>query len=268
MKPAVPAKLLLILVSMLLSSAGCSNSHVITPKSARMQGSDGKVSSAGKLKGTQKPYHVHNKTYYPLPSAKGYRESGIASWYGPDFHGRQTSSGERYDMHAETAAHKTLPMGTMLLVKNRENGKKTVVRVNDRGPFVKNRIIDLSYESAKKLGILDRGTARVEIIALGETEGEARQQGEETAPRFKKMPDFDRGKFYVQVGAYTNRENAELLARSFLRRGRNVAIQTFFTPDRTFYRVQVFAGTSLKTARLYQQQLAGERFPGAFVIAR
>lgn len=92
------------------------------------------VAAKQRTPGTQRPYIINNRTYYPLPSADGYVESGIASWYGRDFHGRPTSNGETYDMHNITAAHKLLPMHTMLLVQNQENGKKVVVRVNDRSP--------------------------------------------------------------------------------------------------------------------------------------
>ena len=100
----------------------------------------------------------------------GYREQGIASWYGEPFHGRRTSNGEVYNMYGPTAAHKTLPMHTILLVRNLDNGRSTVVRINDRGPFVRERVIDLSYTKAQELGVLARGTARVEIVALEEME--------------------------------------------------------------------------------------------------
>jgi rare lipoprotein A len=116
---------------------------------------------------TQRPYVINGITYYPIPSAAGYAEMGLASWYGEPFHGRRTANGEIYDMYGETAAHKTLPMDTILLVKNLENGKSSVVRINDRGPFVQERIIDLSYSKAQHLGIIGKGTAKVEIVALG-----------------------------------------------------------------------------------------------------
>ncbi len=261
-------KLFTLLSLIAILSVGCSNSNVANSGPYKQLDQIKPIPPKSKLKGTQKPYHINNKTYYPLPTAQGYRETGLASWYGSDFHGKKTSNGERYNMNARTAAHKTLPMGTVLLVKNRENGKKTTVRINDRGPFVEDRIIDLSYVTARELGILGKGTAKVEIIALGETTEEPGGEKEQSTPHFKKVPDFNFGKFYIQIGAYTNQQNAEHLARSFLRKGRNVAIQQFFTPQNTYYRVQVFAGTSLKNAHLFQQQLANSRFPGAFIIAR
>lgn len=114
----------------------------------------------------QKSYVVLGKRYYPLSTAKGYRETGIASWYGQKFHGRKTATGEVYDMYKMTAAHKTLPLPSYVEVKNLSNGRKIVVRVNDRGPFHGGRIIDLSYTAASKLGIIGRGTGRVEVTAI------------------------------------------------------------------------------------------------------
>ena len=135
-------------------------------------------------------------TYVPIPSAKGYRERGVASWYGEPFHGRHTSNGEIYNMYGDTAAHKTLPMGTILLVRNLDNGRSSVVRINDRGPFVRERIIDLSYTKARELGVVARGTARVEIVALEEagerslpSMGEPRAGAAEPAPGAGSGPD-------------------------------------------------------------------------------
>lgn len=117
------------------------------------------------------PYTVFGVRYYPLTDADGYYERGIASWYGKKFHGRRTSSGEIYDMYAMTAAHQTLPLPSYVRVRNLENRRTVVVRVNDRGPFLHNRLIDLSYAAAAKLGIIGRGTGIVEIesLAAGET---------------------------------------------------------------------------------------------------
>lgn len=110
-----------------------------------------------------KPYTVAGSTYYPLKTVKGFSETGVASWYGKKFHGRKTASGERYNQNKMTAAHKTLPFGTNVRVKNIENGKSVVVRINDRGPFKKGRIIDVSRAAAKKLGMINSGTAKVNI---------------------------------------------------------------------------------------------------------
>lgn len=118
---------------------------------------------AKKSKGT---YSVFGKTYTVAKSSKHYEEKGVASWYGRRFHKKRTSSGERYNMYSMTAAHKTLPFATRLVVTNVKNGRKVIVRVNDRGPFVSNRVIDLSYGAAKKLGIIGKGLARVHVKAV------------------------------------------------------------------------------------------------------
>lgn len=119
----------------------------------------------GKRK-TGNPYQILGKTYYPLKSSEGYRRKGIASWYGKDFHGKKTANGEIYNMYAMTAAHPTLPIPTYVRVTNIENGLSTVVRVNDRGPFLRGRIIDLSYAAASTLGMAEKGTSPVLLEAL------------------------------------------------------------------------------------------------------
>lgn len=116
--------------------------------------------------GNRSPYMVFGRTYHVMPSADGYAEEGLASWYGRKFHGRNTSNGERYDMFELTAAHKSLPLPTWLQVTNLANGRSTIVRVNDRGPFHEDRIIDLSYAAAVKLGFADRGVARVRLEVI------------------------------------------------------------------------------------------------------
>ncbi len=117
-------------------------------------------------KGKSNSYVALNRRYRVMSSSRGYRARGIASWYGTQFHGRKTSNGERYNMFAMTAAHRSLPLPTYVKVTNLENGKSVVVRVTDRGPFHKDRIIDLSYVAAAKLGILGRGTGRVEVESI------------------------------------------------------------------------------------------------------
>jgi len=113
------------------------------------------------------PYVVFGHRYVPLATADGYRARGTASWYGRKFHGRRTSNGEHYDMYAMSAAHKTLPLPSYVKVRNLDNGREVIVRVNDRGPFLHNRLIDLSYAAANRLGVVKTGTARVEVTAVG-----------------------------------------------------------------------------------------------------
>ena len=125
------------------------------------------ITSQDRHKTTMRNYNVFGKTYNPTYIETGETMSGIASWYGPDFHGKLTSNGETYNMYDMTAAHKTLPMNTIVKVTNLENGLKTVVRINDRGPFVGTRIIDLSNTAAKEIGMLNAGTASVKVEVLG-----------------------------------------------------------------------------------------------------
>lgn len=149
--------------------------------------------------GNQSPYTVLGKTYTVLPTSKGYHERGVASWYGSKFHGRRTSSGEPYDMHLATAAHKSLPLPSYVEVKNLDNGRKMIVKVNDRGPFHAGRIIDLSYAAAIKLGVDQTGTANVEVRAI-DVGGSARASA--------KLPDGT----FLQVGAFKSKQSARELA--------------------------------------------------------
>ncbi len=224
-----------------------------------------KISNESSIKYTQRPYIINNKVYYPIPSAQGYSEKGVASWYGRKFHGRKTSNGETYNMYGKTAAHKTLPMNTMLLVKNLENGKKSIVRINDRGPFAKRRIIDLSFHTAKELGIIKNGTAKVVIIALAEKKNFT--SGKRTSPKLNAQ-SFNTGQFYVQVGSFTVKKNADRLAKKFTVQKRNVLIKKFVNEKKIFFRVWVFAGKTLNKARRVEKYLSLNGFPDSFVIAR
>lgn len=152
-------------------------------------------------RGNPPVYEVFGQRYYTMTSSAGYVERGIASWYGDEFHGRDTSSGEPYDMHLMTAAHTRLPIPCYVEVTNLENGRTAVVRVNDRGPFKKNRLIDLSFAAAKELGITGKGTGLVEVRAMGTT----------PAPQPVPLLDPGRGSIYIQVGAFGNPENAAQL---------------------------------------------------------
>jgi rare lipoprotein A len=154
-------------------------------------------------------YEVFGERYVVLPTAQGYSERGVASWYGPDFHGGATSSGERYDMYAMTAAHKTLPLPAYVRVTNLQNGRSVVVRVNDRGPFSKNRIIDLSYVAAAKLDMIRDGTALVEVVAVGP--GSSPEQPAAAVP--------PQHLFYAQAGAFADESNARRLAQQLAASG-------------------------------------------------
>ena len=165
--------------------------------------------------GNKSPYTVLGETYSVLPEANGYVERGIASWYGNKFHGFTTSTFEKYDMYAYSAASKTLPLPSYARVTNLENGRSVVVRVNDRGPFVQNRVVDLSYVAAVKIGVWPKGTAMVEVRAIDPAHPEA----EPAAPRVVSArasaaaPEkTHKPALYLQVGAYGDRANAERAA--------------------------------------------------------
>ena len=157
----------------------------------------GGTSSSGGLPGSD-CYTEFGGRYCPMTSAEGFVETGLASWYGEEFHGRPTALGEPYDMYAMTAAHKTLPLPTRVRVTNLENGRRADLRVNDRGPFVAGRVIDLSYAAARELGVVRPGTARVRVEAL--------------EPGGLGRPDSVTGTHaYLQTGAFAYRENAAKL---------------------------------------------------------
>lgn len=154
--------------------------------------------------GNPNSYTVMGKTYYLMDSSEGFQQKGIASWYGNKFHGQRTSSGEDYDMYAMTAAHKTMPIPAFVEVTNIDNGRKAIVKVNDRGPFHEGRIIDLSYAAATKLGVAQTGTANVTIRVMT-TDAEKNLQRSGT---FVESPVSEGDKLYVQVAAFSTEENA------------------------------------------------------------
>ena len=190
------------------------------------------------------PYTVRGITYYPLRSAVGFKQQGIASWYGPKFHGKTTASGERYNQHELTCAHTILPFGTTIRVTNLENQHSILVRVNDRGPFVKNRVIDLSKAAATQLKIIGKGSARVFL------EYYDKGQAKITGPK------------YIQVGAFENHDNSTRLSQDLSQGG-------FF--GRTIesspglYLVQIGPFNDAQSLEINLQKVH-EHFPQAFVV--
>lgn len=177
-------------------------------------------------KGNPPFYNVLGKRYFVLKESTGYVERGIASWYGPGFHAASTSNGERYDMYAMTAAHKTLPLPCFVQVTNLRNGRSVVVRVNDRGPFKDGRIIDLSYTAASKLDMLRDGTTFVEVRAL--------------TPENEPATTPGASPIYVQAGAFSSESNAaELLTRLRASGVKNGSLSENQVGGRTLYRVKV-----------------------------
>lgn len=160
--------------------------------------------------GNPESYVVHGRRYRVSETAEGYVAEGTASWYGSKFHGRRTSSGETYDMYALTAAHRSLPLPTYVHVTNLDNGKSLVVRVNDRGPFHDDRLIDLSYAAAVKLGFADSGTAPVRVRALNPGGADEADEAEaQTASVEGEVADETEGTVVIQVGAFAHFANAQ-----------------------------------------------------------
>lgn len=175
-------------------------------------------------------YEVFGKRYTVLPTAAGYVEKGVASWYGPTFHGELTSMGEKYDMYAMSAAHKTLPLPAYARVTNLKNGRSVVVRINDRGPFVANRIIDLSYTAASRLDMLREGTSMVEVRALIPGQPDPLTRSAEQPPQ----------QLFVQAGAFSDARNAEGLVGRLRASGfSNVAMASRLDGKPPLYRVRL-----------------------------
>lgn len=211
---------------------------------------------------TQKPYTVAGKRYEPLSSHEGFKQEGIASSYGQEFHGRRTSNGETFDMYAMTAAHKTLPMGVYVRVLHQRTGSEVVVRINDRGPFVRDRIIDLSEAAAGRLGILQEGLAPVKVTALG-----YRADGLGGATGYQPPASYDSGTFSIQVGAFTIKANAYRYADELKRKFDTADVQEAVIGGTQYYRVRLGRYTSLRIAQASQEQYERKGFKGCFVVA-
>lgn len=257
-------------------------------------------------------YEVAGHRYVVLASAAGYRERGVASWYGPDFHGLKTATGERYDMFAMTAAHKTLPIPCYARVTNLSNGRNVVVRINDRGPFVSNRIIDLSYTAASKLDMIRNGTAFVDVEVISPanpsagpslpvttqaasaasvgvssvppvtvppeaapsaaaTGAAAKPAGAApsaaaSAPALPSMPPpaaVASGRFYIQVGAFAQADNAQRVARKLRDAGLEHVFTLAPTGDDPLQRVRIGPIASVQQFDVLIAKLSALGYPGA-----
>lgn len=219
--------------------------------------------------GNPKNYKVLGKWYSVKESSAGYREKGIASWYGKKFHGHRTSSGETYNMYAMTAAHKTLPLPTYVRVTHLDNGKSVVVKVNDRGPFHENRIIDLSYSAAKKLGVTAKGTGAVEVTAINP---ETFQQTQSYQPKIHRTsalasyPAKSQFKLYLQVGAFSSQLNANKLRKRLSRMFKKQKIHSDFASDKNIYRVRIGPLASVAIADKLSLYLNNKGIPSAQII--
>jgi rare lipoprotein A len=218
------------------------------------------------LKGWEKPYEVNGERYEPMRRSEAehvrFVEEGIASWYGKDFHGKYTSNGEIYDMYGMTAAHKTLPLGVSVKVTNQANGRETVVRVNDRGPFIRGRIIDLSYSAANVLGVVGPGTAPVRIEALGFQEKDSVGHIAYRQPRSYTVDSYS-----VQVGAFTVQDNARRLSAQLQARYGYAGVHEGWVGGQRFYRVRAGRYPNLEVAEAARLSFEANGYPNSFVVA-
>jgi len=204
--------------------------------------------------GSVLPYRVDGRVYYPLDDSSGFVQEGVASWYGPDFHGKPTSNGEVYNMNSLTAAHKTLPFNSVVLVTHRESGKSVTVRINDRGPFVGERIIDLSYGAANELGITETGTAPVSLrVIRGATA---------SPPRNAIGASAKKGIYSVQVGVFEDLDNARIISHQF----DNSRIFAVNQSDRKLYKVLVGKYSHYEKALEPMDELRLQGFEEAFIV--
>lgn len=208
--------------------------------------------------GNKNPYTVLGKTYQLIPVGDSYIERGVASWYGTKFHGRNTANGERYNLYAMTAAHTTLPIPSYVKVTNLDNNRSTVVRVNDRGPFHGNRIIDLSYAAAVKLGYAEQGTARVEVelIDLREQSRYEKQGGTKAVGQ----------RFFLQVGAFKSVDLANQL-RAELKLITSEEVNVSPSQPKGFYRVKIGPITGLAKVQQLSERLMASNMGQPRLIA-
>jgi rare lipoprotein A len=249
---------LLLLVTVLLASGmtftGCSRKQH-TVKSS-------KYTSKARHKSTMRSYRVHGRSYSPTYVRVGQVMKGISSWYGPNFHGKLTSNGERYNMYDYTAAHKTLPMNTILRVTNKNNGRVVRVRINDRGPFVGSRIIDLSKAAAKAIGMIGTGTAPVRLEVIGFAT-KNKMPTNQQLKRSKKQY-VESGNFALQIGSFSKIQGAIKTQEKFDGiDGYKTIIKDVQTPNGRMYKVWLRGFKSEKEARDYK---AISRFKTAFII--
>lgn len=217
-------------------------------------------------RGNPSSYVVHGRRYFVLDNASGFRQRGLASWYGTKFHGRRTSSGEVYDMYAMTAAHKTLPIPIYVHVRNLENGRSAIVKVNDRGPFIEGRIIDLSWAAARKLGVDGPGTAKVEISVLERGQVEPDNEVRTIALADSAGQDVP---LFVQTGSFSNYVNASNMVRSLLALDESaVRISRLETDSGELYRVRVGPLYDMDEANAILLRLRNKGFLTARIVVQ
>lgn len=246
-----------LLVIVLMS--GCSTMNKLNPfpQHVHSSPSSGKGTESPRAYAPKtKPYTVMGVRYYPLKSAHGYDEVGYASWYGSDFHGKKTATGDIYNMYAMTAAHKTLPLGTRVKVTNLSNGRSVYLTVNDRGPFVRGRTIDLSYGAAQKLGSVEKGVIKVRITAVGTAPAPAGHTVASASSRY-----------HVRVGAYSDQRNAARVHQQLKQAGYvHSHIKRISSNGRTLHVVQAGTYASRHQADRVLDRLK-RAFPSSYITS-
>lgn len=218
--------------------------------------------SSNMHRATMRSYVVNGKRYYPTKVSIGDYFSGMASWYGRDFHGKLTSNGERYNMYAFTAAHKILPMNTMVKVTNLRNNKTQIVRINDRGPFVKSRIIDLSYAAAKSLGYANKGTTPVRLEVVG-FNGRVNSNSYSDGYSSQNVQSMSVGDFLIQLGAFRNADGSKRFAKTVQNRyAYKAVIKESYLNGSPIYRVYLRGFQSEEEAKDF---IKNQNLKGAFI---
>lgn len=255
--------LILFAISLIILFTGCSTRGVTASYSGDKNDYSSGVDKKTYSHPTMKPYVIRGIKYYPTVVSVGDEFSGNASWYGPDFHGKLTSNGETYNMYDMTAAHKTLPMNTIVKVTNKRNGLSTVVRVNDRGPFVATRIIDLSKTAAEKISMLGPGTAAVSIEILG-----FHAKGSKIIPSAKELQSEPQNKslsgFALQIASFSNINGAIRTQEKYDKTdGYRTKIKDVEKDNNRLFRVYLEGFKSEQEARDY---IASGAFENAFIV--
>ena len=218
--------------------------------------------------GNPESYVVFGQRYFVDFDANEFSQQGVASWYGTKFHGRKTSSGEKYDMYQMTAAHKTLPLPSYVKVTNLHNNKQVIVKVNDRGPFVDGRIIDLSYAAAQKLDIISNGTAEVQIETITTTSTISEPNNHQAADISAINTASPSSAFYVQLGAFSQRTHAERLVQTLTSQAITpVTISSSNESSNNLFRVRIGPFTDRQQMQSMETRLSELGYEQAYIIA-
>ncbi|MDQ7003749.1 MAG: septal ring lytic transglycosylase RlpA family protein [Ghiorsea sp.] len=241
---------LLFMVTLMIASCAPTRYPPGHPKASASQQPQALHLAEGGVVKRGKPYQIGGKWYYPLASGQSYDETGIASWYGKKFHGKKTANGETYNMYAMTAAHTVLPIPSVVRVTNLENGKSIKVRINDRGPFTKKRVIDLSYAAAKALGVIKHGTAKVRVQTV-------------LTPHPSILQQKNVGQPYVQIGAFGDKSNAQSVVFDMSNQS---SFQPYIQKAAGVYRVRMGPFSSVRQAKNTLNRVKRMGYPSAMII--